>query len=107
MSASYSASGKPAWAITCWVDDSFVYTEIPCTDGPPLITKHAFSEAGLSKALGMMRDLHRKLAPQGGYHKLVPHPIVNKTIKRGKMIQPTDEQRKMVHDILKKSGIIK
>lgn len=109
MSAYFSSTGRPAWAITAWVDDSYVYTELPVKDGPPLIQKYAFSEAGLSKALGLMRNLHRKLSdPTVGQPQLQPHPNVKhkRTLYRGKPIEVSSEQRDMVHALLKKNGII-
>ncbi len=109
MSAYYSSTGRPAWAITAWVDDSYVYTELPVKDGPPLIQKYAFSEAGLSKALGLMRDLHRKLSdPTVGKPQLAQHPMVKqgKTLYRGKPIEVSADQRQLVHEMLKKAGII-
>lgn len=70
----YSLTAKPAYAVVAWVDDNHVYVELPCTDGPPYITKYANTEAGLSKALGLMRDIHRKMKPVGGTFNLTQHP---------------------------------
>lgn len=106
MSAEYLSTGRPPWAVTAWVDDSYVYIELPCKDGPPYIEKHAFSESGLSKALGMMRDLYRKQRPKGGTYSLSRHPKLIAMDKSKGLPQASDSQRTIVRNILKKRGII-
>lgn len=96
----FSSTGRPAWAVTMWADDNFVYMELPVKDGPPYITKHSYSEGALGKALGMMRDIHRKMNPPGGDFVIPKHPRI-KASPVG-----TAEQRQKAHEILKKMKII-
>ena len=99
--ANFLPSARPAWAVTAWVDDNNIYVEIPVTNGPPYVTKYAFSDAGLSKALGQMRDIYRAQAPTGGSYNLTRHPIlVAKDQVKSKNF--TDDQRASARDVLKK-----
>lgn len=101
MSGSFLPSGKPTWAVVAWVDDNSVFIELPCKDGPPYIQKFAFSDAGLSKALGLMRDLHRKQRPQGGTYAFAKHPKIKAA--KGDF---TEAQRANARDVLKRLKII-
>lgn len=97
----YASTGRPAWAVIAWVDDNAVYIELP-TDTVPYISKFPLTEAGLSKALGLMRDARRKQAitHSGGQRILFErHPKLPKPVA-------TDEQRQAVRGILKRMKII-
>lgn len=59
--AEIAATGRPAWAVCAWADDNNIYIELSGVHGP-YISKYPLSEAGLSKALHLMRDCHRKMA---------------------------------------------
>lgn len=63
-------TSAPEWAVTAWVDDRYVYVELPVITGPNYVTKFPLTEAGLSKALNLMRKTHRSSRPMGGYHDL-------------------------------------
>lgn len=52
-------SAAPPWAVTIWADDNAVYVELPTSPGnPPYVTRYPFTEAGLSKALWIMRKAY-------------------------------------------------
>lgn len=95
-------SAKPVWAVTAWVDDNNVFVELPTTDAPNYIMKFDLTEAGLSKALKLMRDTHRKAQPTGGYYQLPQQPIVRKVSKS----QFTEDQRAKARATLKRLGKI-
>lgn len=99
----YLPSGRPAWAVTMWMDDSAVYMELPCKDGPPYITRYELCEGGLSKALGMMRDIYRASAPTGGSYNLTKHPIL---VKNEKALGD-EATRAKTRAVLKRLGMIK
>lgn len=102
MTASFAPSGRPTWAITCWADDVAVYVELPCKDGPPYITKYALTEAGLSKALSLMRELHRKAQPAGSSYSAPIHPKTKYDAKG----EFTKDQRASARNVLKRLKII-
>lgn len=99
MSATAAPSARPAWAITAWIDDSFVYTEVPAISGPPLIQKYELCDAGLSKALAFMRDLHRKHQPAGGSY------TITQQAKIKTKAEPSVDQRAKASAILKRMKI--
>lgn len=103
MTDTIARSARPVWAVTAWVDDNFVFVELPTTDAPNYIMKFDLTEAGLSKALKLMRDTHRKAQPTGGYYKLPDQPIVRKVAKPS---QFTDDQRAKARATLKRLGKI-
>lgn len=99
MTARFAHSAHPAWAVTCWVDDNHVYVELPVKDSAPYITKHSLTEAGLSKALGQLRDIHRERRGSANY-TIAPHP---KFKPKGDF---SDAQREKARDVLKRLKII-
>lgn len=98
--ASMAPSARPAWALTMWADDSFIYTEIPAKSGPPLIQKYELCEGGLSKALAFMRDFHRKHQPKGGDYKITLQAKITRPAP-----QATDASREKAREILRKLKI--
>ncbi len=98
---------KPPYAITCWADATHIFVELPTTSGPPYITKYPFTEAGLSKALWLMRSGYEKAKPTitGDYSRA--HPLIKHTSKaKAAVAKTTDEQRASARNVLKKMGII-
>lgn len=61
MTDSIAPTGAPAWAVICWATDNDIFIELRGVHGP-YITKYPLSEAGLSKALFLMKDCHKKMA---------------------------------------------
>lgn len=61
MTDTVATTGAPAWAVVCWADDNNIYIELRGVHGP-YITKYPLSESGLSKALFLMKDCHKKMA---------------------------------------------
>jgi len=101
MSASFAESGRPPWAVIAWTDYTNVYIELPSKEGPPYIQSFALSEAGLSKALHLMRDLHKRDLPRYGTHK-----VVQPVIQRKGAAQGSEASRDKVRELLKRKGII-
>lgn len=102
MTDTVARSARPVWAVTCWCDDNNVFVELPTLDAPNYIMKFDLTESGLSKALKLMRDTHRKAQPTGGYYQLPDQPIVRKA----KPSQFTDDQRAKARATLKRLGKI-
>lgn len=94
-------SGHPAWAITCWVDDHAVYTEVPCKSGPPLIQKYSLSESGLAKALAFLRLMHKEARPAGSSYTIGQQANITKP-----RTQSPAEARERALVVLRKAGII-
>lgn len=95
-------SAAPPYAATMWMDHSNIYLEIPAIDnGPPYIAAYACTEGGLSKALGMMRELYQKSQPLGGTYTIPNNPM----IKRGNINNFSPAQREAARKVLKKLGI--
>lgn len=101
MSAIAAKSARPAWAVTCWVDDYNVYTEIACSSGPPFIQSYPLTEGGLSKALAFMRNAYRKHEPKGGAYPILQQANISKPTIQA--FEP--EARKRAQEILKKLRI--
>jgi hypothetical protein len=105
MSATITAF-RPPWAITCWVDDNYVYVEMP---GQPIpyIQRHSLTEAGFSKALNALRTVHREHGSRKGGHVkyAMPKPkVTTPRTKRGKD-DFSPEQRMNALAVLKKMGL--
>lgn len=93
-------SARPPWAVTCWVDNGAVYTEVPALTGPPLIQKYDLCDSGLNKALSFMRDLHRKHQPLGGDYKITLQANIKKV-----GVDYSQAQRQKARDILRRLKI--
>jgi hypothetical protein len=88
----------------CWCDDNNVYVEIPVAGEAPYITSWPLTEAGFSKALGIMRDARRKQAITHGGSTRVKfdrHPIVKPKEEY------TNAQRSKTLELLKKRGLVR
>lgn len=97
----FATSAKPPNAISVWSDIRNVYCEIPAKEGPPLILKYPFSEAGLTKVLALMKKQALAFDPKGGFYS-IPAP----KITTPKPATFTETQRATARDILKKQGLI-
>jgi len=113
MMGHYATSAAPAWAIVTWVDDNFVYTQIPSTRGAaPFIQKYPLTSTGLGEALSLMREIYREQNPPGkGYDFLSrtrPATLIapQQKGKKGKPLAGTQEQRDKAAAILRKMGIL-
>lgn len=93
-------SARPPWSVVCWVDDNFVYTEVPCVSGPPLIQKYPLTEGGLSRALNFLRAFHREHQPAGGDYKITLQAKITRDAPKG-----SDAQREKAREILRKLNI--
>lgn len=96
MSATSSTTGRPPWAICCWVDSQHLYTEIPGAPGkPPYIEKHALTEGALSKAITFMRSLHEKHCPDRANYVVPPWPV-SKALAGQRVSEDTREKTRAV-----------
>lgn len=68
---SLAPSAAPANALKMWADNARIYVELP--GSPPHILAFAYSEAGLSKALAILRQRKFEYA---GEPMLVPEVMV-------------------------------
>lgn len=104
MSAKFAPSARPAYAQYTWCDDNYIYVELPSSNKelPSYVMKFSNTEGGLSKALGLLRDAHRKQAPKGGYYRPSRQPVI-RVLERDAF---TQEQRTTAREILKKMGMI-
>lgn len=100
-----SKSFHPPWAVTIWMDDTHIFTEVPCIEGPPYIQKYSNTEGGLSLALNFLRDKRDRAKaaadPKKRFVETKAHPL----LKRPKSAF-TEEQRAAAKRILKKQGTI-
>lgn len=96
MTDTFATSAAPPWAVTAWLDDTAVYVEIPNRAGPPYVMSFALTEGGLSKALGLMRQVHREL----GAKRYTKTDSVTKPFPKF-----TEGQRQSAQKVLKKLGI--
>lgn len=92
-------SFRPPYAVIAWADDVAVYVELP-RKPIPYIMKFPLTEAGLSKALNVMRVRHRQEPTRYGNYKL-PEPAVTRPTPKF-----SDATRETARAILKKQGLI-
>lgn len=101
---SASPSFRPPWAIVMWADGAFIYSEIPCVSGPPLIQRYSNTEGGLTKALSFLKDRQRTSGPSKG--RVYPAPKVTRAKARPLPSGANEEDRAKARAILKKRGLI-
>jgi hypothetical protein len=97
MYDTFSRTFAPPQAVVCWVDDAAVYCAVPARSGPPLIQRYPLSEAGLSKALNILRKQNREATRHGQRQPPAKPPMV----KRAKREVPK-EVRAEVQALLRK-----
>lgn len=97
MTDSIAATARPAWAVTAWATDNDIFIELSGVHGPH-ISKFPLSEAGLSKALNLMRSCHKKMASP-----LYQAPGVNPAYKpKGDF---NEQQRERAREVLRRLKI--
>lgn len=99
MTAQSLSTARPPWAITAWVDTVNIYIELPCKDSVPYIMKFALSEAGLSKALWLLRERHEAGRPLR--IEKDTHPKISRHDPSA-----TETQREAARAVLRKLGMI-
>lgn len=94
---------RPPYAVTCWVDDTHVCIEIPSKDRtqPPYIQQWPLTEAGLGKALAIMKKGYNDYKATGR----VFTPISRKPTRIGRP-KSSDEMQERARAVLRKAGII-
>lgn len=53
----------PPWATLCWLSDTAIHVELPCTDGTYYRQSYPLSESGLSRALNVLRTRKPTVPP--------------------------------------------
>jgi hypothetical protein len=101
-------TGHPPWARMMWYDAEAVYLEMPVKDSHPIIMKYPFTDAGLFKALQMMKKVYDSAGPhrdKNGWN--LDHPIIKRE-REGAKPKPvlTTESRGVARAILRKLGMI-
>jgi len=104
---------KPPWALTCWVDERYVYIELP--GAVPYIERFALAEAGLSKALNILRSRRKEFAgpPQSAKAPVEAGYVARKPatrfVHRGRATKDAfdDDQRDRARAVLKALGPLK
>ena len=97
------ARAAPPHALLCWLDDRYVYIEIPSKTGSPYVDKFPLCEAGLSKALNLLRIRYEEL-PSSMKNYTVP-PI-EPTLRNGKTPVQTTAQRDAALAVLRKLNLL-
>lgn len=103
MSATSLSSAAPPHALLCWLDDRYIYVEIPTTMSRPFVDKFELCEAGLSKALNMLRTRYEELPSS---MKNYVAPPVEPSLRNGKPPIQTSAQRDQALAVLRKMGLV-
>lgn len=85
------------------VDDRYVYIEIPSKTGSPYVDKFPLCEAGLSKALNLLRIRYEELPSS---MKNYVAPPIEPTLKNGKAPIQTAAQRDAALAVLRKLNLL-
>jgi len=103
MSATIAPRAAPSHAMLCWLDDSYIYVELPTTFGQPYVEKFELCDNGLHKALNLLRNRYMELPSAMKNYTIPPPPI---STKNGKPPIQTDAQRDHALSVLRKLGIV-
>ena len=108
MSDTYASTSAPPWARKMWYDSNHIYVEMPVVGHPPITLQFDWTDAGLNKALKLMRKVAETSAEyqgKNGWSK--PHPIVKRQ-REGQKPKPvvTTESRSIARMVLKKLRMI-
>src|SRR5262245_55003734 len=101
---------RPPHAVIMWSDDNWSYVELPVTGDVPYVCKFALTEAGLSKALHVLRTARTKRLPATvSYQKPPPiGHIARITHPKLALAKPTTtpEQRAKATEVLRKLKLL-
>lgn len=103
MNATIAPRAAPPHALLCWIDDRYIYVELPTTFGQPFVEKFELCNDGLSKALNLLRTRYCELPSSMKNYTIPPVPISS---KNGKPPIQTDAQRDHALSVLRKLGIV-
>lgn len=101
--ATLALPAAPPHALLCWLDDRFVYVSLPTVSGQPFVEKFALCDAGLGKALNLLRLRYDELPTAQKNYTIPPVPI---TLRNGKPPVQTEDQRTQALAVLRKMGIV-
>ena len=96
-------TAAPPHALLCWLDDRYVYVEIPSSTGSPFVDKFPLCEAGLSKALNLLRLRYDELPSS---MKNYTAPQAEPSLKNGKAPVQTAKQRDQALAVLRKLNLL-
>lgn len=104
MNASSTEYFRPPYAVTCWADAYDVYVEVPFGT-TPYILRFPLTEAGLSKALKVLKDL-RPAPPIGSARFSLPSRKILPPPKARRPTKPalSPERKASVMALLRKNG---
>jgi len=100
-------TGAPPWARLTWYDSEAIYMELPVVGHPPIIQKFLWTDAGLNKALKLMKVEYDAAGPhreRNGWS--LDHPIIKREVRGKPAPVATKESRSIARSILKKLGMI-
>lgn len=97
----------PPNAAVCWVDERYVYVAIPM-GLEQYIQTFPLTEAGLSKALGLLKARHVSAAKQGYvFTPINTRIVVQRTKAKPKEPVGTTTQQSAALEILRKRGMLR
>lgn len=99
MSATAAPNFRPPHAVTMWCDDTRIFVELPAKEGPPYIIDFPLTEAGLSRAVNILKVEKKKVGASGKY-KAEPDPRIKRKVETH-----NEETREKARAILKKMGL--
>jgi hypothetical protein len=111
MTDQQASDFTPPWALTMWADGEAVYAELPMKPRSYII-RLPFTEAGLHKALMMLKDIHDQIN-KGPKYVLQDHPAVIKSrrgLSKARQAERAELRQKFgdhATEILRKRGLIK
>ena len=98
MSAQFAITARPLKAAIAWVNGKDIFVEIPCKNGPPLITRYRKTAEGLAAALNIIcetPEVESRTLVQTAHPAIRrPRPVFDETERQG------------VRDVLKKLNVI-
>ena len=100
-------TGYPKWARRMWFDNEAIYMEMPVVGQVPIIMKFPWTDAGLNKALKLMKVTYDAAGPhreRNGWN--LNHPVIKREVRGKPAPVVTTESRSIARTILKKLGMI-
>lgn len=91
-----ASSAAPPWAPRIWIEGLDLLVELPCNSGPPYIMKFPVTEAGLSKAINILRVRERN-NPRGRER------VADRLIPSG--VKASNETRAAAREVLRRLGL--
>jgi len=110
------APNPPSHAVICWCDDVYVYVQLRgLSPNHPYITKFPLCEAGMSKALHLLRQRYEEAPtheknytslPSGYVCESIGGTLSGKVYRKQRKVVQTDDQRAQTVAVLRKMGLV-